>query len=118
MGALDAQGWLDQVVAFAAPFRMPDYFFISGLPLSLPIQRDSRTYLDCKVLHFAYFYVLWLTILVTFEAPWTAARHGWGEVVEVYFRAFVRPYSMLWFIYLLPVFFVVTKLVRHAPVPV
>lgn len=117
-GALDVHGWLDHVVAFAAPFRMPDFFLISGLLLSLSIQRDWRTYLDRKVLHFAYFYVLWLTILVAFEAPWTVARHGWAEVPASYFEALVRPYSMLWFIYLLPVFFVVTKLLRRAPVAV
>ena len=117
-GALDARGWLDHVVAFAAPFRMPDFFLISGLLLSLSIQRDWRTYLDRKVLHFAYFYVLWLTILMAFEAPWRVARHGWAEVPAVYFEALVRPYSMLWFIYLLPVFYVVTKLLRHAPLPV
>lgn len=117
-GALDVRGWLDHVVAFAAPFRMPDFFLISGLLLSLSIQRDWRTYLDRKVVHFAYFYLLWLTILVAFEAPWTVARHGWAEVPASYFEALVRPYSMLWFIYLLPVFFVVTKLVRRAPVAV
>jgi len=114
--ALDVHGWLNHVVAFAAPFRMPDFFLISGLLLSLSIDRDWRTYLDRKVLHFAYFYVLWLTILVVFESPWTVARHGWAEVPASYFEALVRPYSMLWFIYLLPVFFVVTKLVRRAPV--
>lgn len=117
-GALDAHGWIDHVVAFAAPFRMPDFFLISGLLLSLSIQRDWRTYLDRKVLHFAYFYLLWLAILVAFEAPRTVAQHDWAEVPAMYFEAFVRPYSMLWFIYLLPVFFVVTKLVRHAPPPV
>lgn len=116
--AAGALSWLRHVVAFAAPFRMPDFFLLSGLLLSLSINRDWRTFLDRKVLHFAYFYVLWLTILVAFEAPWTAAKHGWWEVGEVYLRALHRPYSMLWFIYLLPVFFVVTKLLRTAPAAV
>lgn len=115
-GALNTHGWLDQVVAFARPFRMPDFFLISGLLLSFSIQRDWRTYLDRKVVHFVYFYILWLAILIAFEAPWTVARHGWTEVPAVYLKALLRPYSMLWFIYLLPVFFVLTKLVRRAPV--
>lgn len=115
-GALNARGWLDHVVAFAAPFRMPDFFLISGLLLSFSIQRDWRTYLDRKVVHFVYFYLLWLTILIAFEAPWTVVRQGWAEIPAVYFEALVRPYSMLWFIYLLPVFFVVTKLAQRAPV--
>jgi uncharacterized membrane protein YcfT len=50
------------VIAFAAPFRMPDFFLISGLFLANVITRDWKLYLDRKVVHFAYFYVLWMTI--------------------------------------------------------
>src|SRR5207253_7771984 len=53
------EGWLHTVVAFAKPFRMPDFFLISGLFLAQVIERDWRTYGDRKVLHFAYFYLLW-----------------------------------------------------------
>ncbi|MGH8222711.1 MAG: acyltransferase family protein [Woeseiaceae bacterium] len=110
-----SEGWLNHVVAFAKPFRMPDFFLISGLLLPLAIQRDWRTYLDRKVLHFAYFYALWLTILVAFEARWIAAESGWSGVGALYLKSFVHPHSMLWFIYLLPLFFAVTKLVQRAP---
>lgn len=108
-------GWLDALVAFARPFRMPDFFLVSGVLLTLAIHRDWRTFLDRKVLHFAYFYILWLTILVAFHSPWIAAKAGWPGVGELYLRAFVRPYSMLWFIYLLPIFFVLTKALHRAP---
>src|SRR5271168_2439708 len=53
-------GFMHVLVAFAKPFRMPDFFLISGLFLSLVIGRDWRLYLDRKVVHFAYFYVLWV----------------------------------------------------------
>lgn len=109
------ESWLHAVASFAQPFRMPDFFLLSGLLLSRVIQRDWRTYADRKVAHFAYFYVLWLSILFVFEAPWTAAKHGWPAVGAGYFTAYWHPFSMLWFIYLLPVFFVVTKLVHRAP---
>lgn len=109
------QGWLHHVVAFAQPFRMPDFFLISGLLLSFSIQRDWRTFLDRKVVHFAYFYLLWLTILVAFEAPWIAAEAGWYGVAALYLKAFVRPYGVLWFIYLLPIFFLSTRLLQHTP---
>ena len=55
-------GFMHFFVTFAKPFRMPDFFLISGLFLPLVIDRDWRTYLDRKVVHFAYFYVLWVTI--------------------------------------------------------
>src|SRR6202012_2417238 len=53
-------GFMHLVVMFAKPFRMPDFFLISGLFLPVVIDRDWRTYLDRKVVHFAYFYVLWV----------------------------------------------------------
>src|SRR5258708_24742373 len=57
--AADQTGFMHVLVAFAKPFRMPDFFLISGLFLAPVIGRDWRTYLDRKVVHFAYFYVLW-----------------------------------------------------------
>jgi uncharacterized membrane protein YcfT len=36
-------------------------------------------------------------------------------VAEQYALAFIEPFGTLWFIYLLPIFFVVTKAVRRAP---
>lgn len=113
--AAGREGWAHAIVAFAKPFRMPDFFLISGLFLARVIDRDWITYLDRKVAHFAYFYVLWLTIQFAFKAPVFAQAHGWTGVAALYLEAFVQPFGTLWFIYLLPVFFVVTKLVRRAP---
>ncbi len=108
-------GFMHLVVAFAKPFRMPDFFLISGLFLSLVIDRDWRSYLDRKVVHFAYFYVLWVTIQFGFKAPAFAAESGWSHVGFLYLESFIEPFGTLWFIYLLPIFFVVTKLSRQLP---
>jgi uncharacterized membrane protein YcfT len=108
-------GFMHLVVAFAKPFRMPDFFLISGLFLSVVIDRDWRTYLDRKVVHFAYFYVLWVTIQFGFKAPSFAAETSWAHVGFLYLESFIEPFGTLWFIYLLPVFFVVTKATRRAP---
>ena len=75
-------GFMHLVVEFAKPFRMPDFFLISGLFLPLVINRDWRTYLDRKVVHFAYFYVLWVTIQFGFKAPAFAADVGWPGVAS------------------------------------
>src|SRR3569623_117830 len=48
-------GFMHLVVACAMPFRMPDFFLISGLFLPLGIMRDWLTYLDIKVVLFFYF---------------------------------------------------------------
>ena len=105
------------LVAFAKPFRMPDFFLISGLFLARVIDRDWRTYLDRKVVHFLYFYVLWVTIQFAFKAPGLAAEHGWSYVGNLYLLSYIEPFGTLWFIYMLPVFFVLTKAVRMAGVP-
>jgi len=108
-------GFMHVLVAFAKPFRMPDFFLISGLFLSVVIDRDWRTYLDRKVVHFAYFYVLWVTIQFGFKAPGFAAETSWTHVGFLYLESFIEPFGTLWFIYLLPVFFVVTKATRKLP---
>src|SRR6266478_8211959 len=108
-------GFMHALVAFAKPFRMPDFFLISGLFLPLVIDRDWRTYLDRKVLHFAYFYVLWVTIQFGFKAPAFAADAGWSHAGYLYLESFIEPFGTLWFIYLLPIFFVVIKLTRGLP---
>jgi uncharacterized membrane protein YcfT len=108
-------GFMHLVVMFAKPFRMPDFFLISGLFLPVVINRDWRTYLDRKVMHFAYFYVLWVTIQFGFKAPAFAAETSWSHAGLMYLESFIDPFGTLWFIYLLPIFFVVIKAVRNMP---
>ena len=107
--------WMGTLVAFAKPFRMPDFFLISGLFLARVIDREWRSYLDTKVVHFAYFYVLWVSIQFAFKAPGIASDLGWGGVAQAYALAFIEPFGTLWFIYLLPIFFVAAKLFREMP---
>lgn len=111
-------GWMHAVIEFARPFRMPDFFLIAGLFLARVIDRNWSTYLDRKLVHFAYFYVLWVTIQFAVKAPFLAAEAGWADALALYLIAFVNPFGTLWFIYLLPVFFIVTKLTRDVPWPI
>ena len=113
--AAGAVSWMHAVSDFTKPFRMPDFFLISGLFLARAIDRDWTSYLDRRVWHFVYFYVLWLTIQIGFKAPGLAGEVGALGLVQLYLHSFIDPFGTLWFIYLLPVFFVVTKLVRRVP---
>jgi uncharacterized membrane protein YcfT len=108
-------GWLHHFVEFARPFRMPDFFLISGLFLSRVIGRNWRTFLDRRVVHFVYFYVLWVTIQFVFRAPGIAHDAGLAGVAREYLFAFIEPFGTLWFIYLLPVFALTTRLTRFLP---
>jgi uncharacterized membrane protein YcfT len=113
--AAGGTGWLNDFIEFARPFRMPDFFLISGLFLSRVIGREWRTFFDRRVLHFIYFYVLWVTIQFVVRAPGMAQEEGWGGVVREYFFAYIEPFGTLWFIYLLPVAALVTRLTRNVP---
>jgi uncharacterized membrane protein YcfT len=110
-------GWLHPLVAFAKPFRMPDFFMISGLFLARVIDRDWRSYLDRKVVHFAYFYLLWTAIQLAVKAPVFVHEHGPLSTIWLCAGSFLEPFGTLWFIYLLPIFFVVAKLARQLRIP-
>jgi uncharacterized membrane protein YcfT len=113
--AAGKESWMHTLVAFAKPFRMPDFFLISGLFLARVLDRNWRDYLDKKAVHFLYFYVLWVTIQFVFKAPGFMAQGGIANVLQQYALAYLEPFGTLWFIYILPVFFVVTKLTKRVP---
>ena len=113
--ALGAAGWLHGVVEFARPFRIPAFFLVGGLFVARTIDQDWRTFLDRKILYFVYFYVLWLTIQFAFRGPVYVAHDGALEALRLYLLAFIDPFGTLWFIYLLPVFYLVTRLTRGLP---
>lgn len=112
---LGHKGFMHEIVAFTKPFRMPDFFFISGLLAARAFDREWRWFVDRKVIHFAYFYLLWLLILLAAKAPSLGildpARFG-----QAYLAALVEPFATLWFIFVLPFFFLVMRLTLHWPV--
>jgi len=117
--AIGHEGWLHHFVEWARPFRMPDFFLVAGLFLHRTIDRDWRSYGDRKVVHFLYFYTVWLLIQAVLKL-WPHDAASLGDALTLFSGrlawAYVEPFSTLWFIYLLPVFFIVTKLLRRAPV--
>ncbi|MCH9765195.1 MAG: acyltransferase family protein [Alphaproteobacteria bacterium] len=105
------------VIDWAKPFRMPDFFLISGLFLARRIDRPWRSYLDTKVLHFAYFYILWVNIQIGIKAPHFIGELGLAGFAKLYLTSYVIPVSSLWFIYLLAVYFVAAKLLSGISKP-
>jgi uncharacterized membrane protein YcfT len=114
-GLLGAEGFLSPVVDFAQPFRMPDFFLISGLFLSRSLFGPVNEYIDRKVIHFIYFYVLWLTIqLMAFET--SVLLNSPMEFIKLWLIGLIEPTGTLWFVHMLLIFYVVTWLLRRAPV--
>lgn len=108
-------GVLHYVIGFATPFRMPEFFLISGLFLSQVISRDWRRYADRRMVHYLYFYAVWVAIDYVLKAG--IAGHDipgmlWGMALAI-----VEPYGVLWFIYMLAVFSLVAKLAWQTRLP-
>ncbi|MFO1400553.1 MAG: acyltransferase family protein [Steroidobacteraceae bacterium] len=112
-----ASGWLSHVVEFARPFRMPDFFLIAGLFLASVINRPWRTYLDKKVVHFYYFYAIWASIQFLSYTLWRDLGEGAdaGRLIRHYIGLYLDPEDAMWFIFILPIFFVVTRWVKSLP---
>ena len=111
----DGVGLFHWVIAFATPFRMPEFFLISGLFLSMVIARPWAYYADRRVVHYFYFYALWVVIHLTVKIAIASAQPV--SALEQIAEAVVEPYGVLWFIYLLAVFSAVTKLAYSFKVP-
>lgn len=104
---------MGEFIAWARPFRMPDFFLISGLFLARRIAAPWPRYLDSKVVHFLYFYLLWMTIQFLTKGYGIMQAQGAAGLAREYGLAFIEPFGTLWFIYLLAIFFVIVKLCRH-----
>ncbi|WIJ26706.1 acyltransferase family protein [Devosia sp. RR2S18] len=109
-------GALHWAVAFATPFRMPEFFLISGLFLASVVDRPWRAYTDRRIVHYLYFYALWAVIHIVFKVG-LLATNPVGAVEQIAW-AIVQPYGVLWFIYMLAVVSAATKLLRQMKLPV
>lgn len=98
---------------FAKPFRMPLFFLVAGLFAQKALYSDRRSFLDGKLLHFAYFYVLWSVIQIGIKM----LPHGGGNWNVTYVDLLmipIQPFAVLWFIYALAIFFLVLRALRDA----
>lgn len=108
-------GFLHWTMAFAMPFRMPEFFLLSGLFLSQVIARPWRAYADRRVIHYFYFYALWAVIHIVFKEA-LVGRDPIGAIGSLAWTI-VSPYGVLWFIYMLGIMGLATKLLHDLRAP-
>jgi uncharacterized membrane protein YcfT len=108
-------GLFHYVIGFATPFRMPEFFLISGLFLDQVLGRTWRAYADRRVVHYLNFYAVWAVIHLVLKIGILSAAPGEAAVDLLW--AIVEPYGVLWFIYLLAAFSAVTKLAYDLKAP-
>ena len=101
------------IAEFAKPFRMPLFFLVAGLFARKALFGDLRKFVDGKIVHFAYFYVLWSVIQIGIKI---AVPHegAWAVTYVDLLMIPVQPFAVLWFIYELALFFITLRLLRTA----
>lgn len=108
-------GFLHYIIGFATPFRMPEFFLISGLFLAHVINRPWNRYADRRVVHYLYFYAIWMVIHIAVKVGLFAGDPV-GALGQVGL-SLVEPYGVLWFIYVLALVGAATKLLSMLRVP-
>lgn len=121
VAALASNGWgldsIGRIDAALTTFRMPLFFFASGMFFAGNLALPWSGFMRNKVSGFLYLYALWSVLLGVFFwlLPWVQPVIGpWQDVALI----LVYPSSHLWFIYALPLFFVVTRLLNTLPMAV
>lgn len=107
-------GLASAVLSWAHPFLMPAFFCLSALFLNRTLFGPSKHFIDRKILHFVYFYIVWLVLqdVVLNSALLFSAPHIFlGNL----FAALIEPRESLLLVYMLTVFHAVTWLVRRMP---
>ncbi|HEX7647617.1 MAG TPA: acyltransferase family protein [Noviherbaspirillum sp.] len=113
---MQATGWMQFAVDFATPFRMPDFFLLSGLFVPRIMKRPLRTYIDSKFLYFGYFYAVWATLKFVNMEWHVLLSPQWPSLIPAYLQMYVEPPTgPLWFLYTLAVFFVAVRAMRRLP---
>ncbi|TFD56809.1 hypothetical protein E3T39_15895 [Cryobacterium suzukii] len=96
-------------------FRMPLFFFMSGVLAASAIRLPYWQLFRKRMSLLLYLYVAWVTLQTLFLlalppiSPSGAPNATWASLVTL----FVRPSSNLWFIYALPLFFTLAWLMRR-----
>jgi uncharacterized membrane protein YcfT len=105
------------------PLRMPMFFLVSGLLAAGLLRRPAGEVLRRRVLHYAWLYALWLTIITVGHA-WVLQDLGSPVLQRVYntvstpVEALLVTWNNAWFLYALMLFFATARALRRLPAAV
>lgn len=103
--------YFDLLCEWAVPFRMPLFFLVAGLFAQKALRAPLRSFIDSKILHFVYFYLLWSALQIGIKM---VLPHGGGWSVSYldFLLIPLEPFGLMWFIYALAVFFAFMRFAR------
>ncbi|MDO8423467.1 MAG: acyltransferase family protein [Parvibaculum sp.] len=103
--------YFELLCEWAVPFRMPLFFLVAGLFAQKALRAPLLSFIDSKILHFVYFYVLWSTIQIGIKMALPHSS-GWTVTYLDLLMIPLEPFGLMWFLYALVVFFAFMRLVR------
>lgn len=110
-------GPLSSIDSLLVQFRMPFFFFISGLFIRKALFGDLKIFLKSKVALFLYLFILWSIIrYLTDTVPRYFILNDHEVGLGSIFNIFVDPPGGLWFIYALLIFFIIARITRSFPI--
>lgn len=95
--------------------RMPFFFFIAGIFAVRSLKRPLPVFLNRTILHLIYIYVVWCTVQFSFRFVFNDAGNTQIDPLSL-LKIHYIPINVLWFIYVLLLYYALTRLLRAVPV--
>lgn len=104
--------WFMELYKLTVPIRMPLFFLVAGFFAKKALSVNFTNFADSKLIHFAYFYILWNTIDVIIRASLSKYTNNTVEFIEILYFPFAPSFS-LWFLYVLFFAFLIAFLLKN-----
>lgn len=106
---------IDDINEYFRLFRMPLFFFLSGIFISKSLRVSLKDFIKSKVMYLLYLYILWAFIKYILLDLSRYLISSDAEYLTRILTIFTSPPATLWFIYALAIFFVISRIVRNFP---
>lgn len=99
------------IYLLSGPIRMPLFFLIAGLFARKSLFSNINTFIETKVFHFLYYYILWNTLSIFIRASLSSFTNNDYEYTQALYL-FWEPGLTLWFLYSLLWAYCLARLLR------
>ena len=107
--------WLfDTVMKPFSQFRMPLFFFVTGLFAAKSVRRDWATFADRTLLHLVYVFLVWNVLQYGARFAFASYANHPIDTVRIFLFPF-WPINITWFIWALLIYYVLVKLTARLP---
>ncbi|MDR6199902.1 putative membrane protein YcfT [Microbacterium sp. SORGH_AS428] len=116
IGNHSVMGFIEQLVDWTSPLRIPLFFFVSGYLASRSLQKPWQAAWRGRVFAISYLYVLWVALIAGFI--WidnTANGFDAESPLGMMLRNVGSPETHMWYLWALVVLFIAVWLTRRVP---